>query len=89
MPFSLASIGLANSCFCSSNIIVPEDGLKFPAIILIRVDLPAPLSPINPKTSPGYNSRLTSSKALIAPKLFEILFNCKIDINPLSAQSLT
>ena len=63
--------------------IVPEDGLKFPATILIKVDFPAPLSPISPNTSPECNSRLTSSSALIAPKLFDILFNCKIDINPL------
>src|SRR5690606_29386854 len=48
-------------------------GGKLPAMILTIVDLPAPLSPISPSTSPGSSSRLTSVSALIAPKLLEIL----------------
>ena len=33
--------------------ISPDVGGKFPAITLTSVDLPAPLSPIKPRTSPG------------------------------------
>jgi hypothetical protein len=32
---------------------VPWVGGKFPAMILTKVDLPAPLSPISPTISPG------------------------------------
>src|SRR6202035_5763730 len=51
----------------------PSVGGKFPAISLTRVDLPAPLSPINPTTSPGSIDKLMSFTAWIAPKLFDTL----------------
>src|ERR1700730_476651 len=51
----------------------PSVGGKFPAISLTRVDLPAPLSPINPTTSPGSTDQLMSFTAWIAPKLFDTL----------------
>src|SRR5689334_1358599 len=38
-----------------------------PAITLISVDLPAPLSPTRPTTSPSYTSKSTSVSALTAP----------------------
>ena len=53
--------------------ISPLVGGKLPAMILTSVDLPAPLSPIRPSTSPGSRSRSTSVNALMAPKFFEIL----------------
>ena len=49
--------------------IVPESGLWKPHRILISVDLPAPLSPSNPSTSPLRRCRLMSRSALIGPKL--------------------
>src|ERR1700732_273245 len=51
----------------------PSVGGKFPAISLTRVDLPAPLSPITPTTSPGSIDQLMSFTAWIAPKLFDTL----------------
>ena len=38
----------------------------------MSVDLPAPLSPTTPKTSPASNLRLTRSSAVTAPKCFEM-----------------
>src|SRR5215211_2444626 len=40
-----------------------------PAMILTRVDLPAPLSPTRATTSPGRTSRSTPSSAWTGPKL--------------------
>src|ERR1700684_1102836 len=39
-------------------------------MILIRVDLPAPLSPNSPRTSPLRRCRLTSRNAVTGPKRF-------------------
>ena len=52
----------------------PFEGLKLPAIIFSSVDLPAPLSPINPTVSASLISKLTPVKACMAPKFFSILF---------------
>src|SRR5271165_6527677 len=46
----------------------PESGISAPERILLNVDLPAPLSPTRPRTSPARNVRLTRSRDLIAPK---------------------
>jgi hypothetical protein len=40
----------------------------------ISVDLPAPLSPTMPSTSPRWSLKLTESSAVIAPKYFDIPF---------------
>ena len=45
----------------------PADGSGAPARILIRVDLPAPLSPSRASTSPARMSKQTSSSAVTAP----------------------
>src|SRR5574337_1631825 len=50
----------------------PWVGGKLPAITLTRVDLPAPLSPMRPRTSPSSKVMSTSLSAWIAPKCFEI-----------------
>ena len=42
-----------------------------PAMHLISVDLPAPLSPTRAMTSPGETWKSTSKRAWTAPKLFE------------------
>src|SRR6187551_2854620 len=50
----------------------PLSGVCVPATHLIRVDLPAPLSPTRPITSPVRTSNSTSLSAWTEPKLFEI-----------------
>ena len=61
------------NCTCSpSTVIVPCEGRKLPAMILTRVDLPAPLSPISPSTCPCSSSSDTSCSAWMAPKFLEI-----------------
>src|SRR5829696_5368282 len=50
----------------------PESAWWIPATHLIRVDLPAPLSPTRAITSPGRTSKSTSLSAWTEPKLFEI-----------------
>src|SRR6185436_18015327 len=47
--------------------ISPAVGLTTPARILIRVDLPAPLSPIRPTTSPRSTCRSTPPRAKTRP----------------------
>ena len=44
-----------------------RSGVRTPAMHLTRVDLPAPLSPTRPTTSPRRNSKLTSFSASTAP----------------------
>src|SRR3954449_1313559 len=46
---------------------VPWLGGKLPAMMRTRVDLPAPLSPIRPTTSPAPTVRSTPCKARMAP----------------------
>src|SRR5207247_6457645 len=49
----------------------PASGRWKPAMILISVDLPAPLSPSSPRTSPLRRWRLTSRRAVTGPKRLE------------------
>src|SRR5579863_6941208 len=71
MPAARASTGLWKcTCRPSSNI-SPVDGGKLPAMTFTRVDLPAPLSPISPTTSPGSMSKSTAANASMAPKCLE------------------
>src|SRR5579859_3423072 len=49
---------------------VPELGARKPVIIFMVVDLPAPLGPRKPNTSPRFTERETSSTARIGPKCF-------------------
>src|ERR1700722_9889319 len=53
-------------------LIVPVSGLCTPEIVLIKVDLPAPLSPAKASTSPGWRVNDTSLSAWRPPKRFEI-----------------
>src|SRR6476619_100630 len=46
-------------------------------MILIRVDLPAPLSPSNPSTSPLPRCRLTSRSAVTGPKRLATFSTCR------------
>src|SRR3954453_9972536 len=47
---------------------LPSSGFWKPEMILISVDLPAPLSPSSPSTSPFLRCRLTSRSAVTGPK---------------------
>ena len=68
MPSACASLGPPTCTTRPANVIVPV-GLVDPEMILISVDLPAPLSPTSATTSPGATSRLTSVSACTAPNL--------------------
>src|SRR6478735_5337820 len=52
-----------------------------PAMHLIRVDLPAPLSPTRAMTSPRETWKSTSKRACTAPKLFETPFSSKMGVS--------
>src|SRR5271166_3881609 len=48
---------------------VPDPGAWTPAMILARVDFPAPFSPTRPRTRPGAIEKSTPRSALTAAKL--------------------
>src|ERR1700761_4146235 len=70
MPRWRASSTLLGAYVSPLSHIVPESGLWKPQRILISVDLPAPLSPSSPSTSPLRRCRLMSRSALIGPNDF-------------------
>src|SRR6266478_1150836 len=63
MPSFIADLGEVISTRRPSILISPRSGRWTPARILIKVDLPAPLSPTRPHTSPGGTSRFTPLRA--------------------------
>src|SRR5215212_8773730 len=56
---------------CPSKRTSPLSTGWMPAMHLMSVDLPAPLSPTRAMTSPGATWKSTSKRACTAPKLFE------------------
>src|SRR5579863_8056131 len=64
----------------------PWVGGKLPAMTLTKVDLPAPLSPMSPRTSPESSVRSTSLSAWMAPKCLDTDCNSRIG-NPSSSAS--
>src|SRR6266436_5602015 len=72
MPASLAWCGVSRCISVPQYLIVPVSGLCTPEIVLIKVDLPAPLSPAKARTSPGLRVNDTSLSACRPPKRFEI-----------------
>ena len=58
--------------------ISPSSGLYTPTSVLINVDLPAPLSPIKPTTSPLVTFNDALFRAVIPPNLFVTLSNSMI-----------
>src|SRR3990170_2603480 len=72
-PASSASRGEPKRTVLPSTARVPPSGSNTPDRILIRVDLPAPLSPSRQTTSPALTASETSSRATTAPKYFETL----------------
>ena len=67
MPALRASRGLPNTVGLLSTKILPEVGGWSPARVLMRVDLPAPLSPRTQVTVPSSTVRLTPLRAVKAP----------------------
>ena len=50
-----------------SKMIVPSRARGLPKIVIIRVDLPAPLAPISATISPSLTSRSTPLSAMMLP----------------------
>ena len=67
MPWSSACRGEEKLTSLPSTLTVPSVCPCSPDMILIRVDLPAPLSPSTQVTSPAPTRRLIPSSARIAP----------------------
>src|SRR5690606_39684304 len=72
MPSAVASFGLVIVTGRPSQRIVPLSAGCTPAITLIIVDLPAPLSPTRATTSPAYTSSEASVSACTAPNRLEM-----------------
>ena len=72
MPRAVAACGLRTWTSRPSSDRRPRSGSSTPAMIFIRVDLPAPLSPTSPITSPRRTSRSAPRRASTAPKLLTI-----------------
>src|SRR5271154_7141607 len=76
---------------CSS--IEPESCFWKPEMILISVDLPAPLSPSRPSTSPFLRCRFTSRSAVTGPKLLAMCSTRRTssgaEVGPTTACSMT
>ena len=67
IPASRASIGVENDTGEPSSSIVPSSGTTAPDNALISDDLPAPLSPITARISPGSSSRSAPASAVTFP----------------------
>src|SRR6185369_7774071 len=72
MPASSASRAEWNRTSRPSSSILPVNVVWTPAMIFIKVDLPAPFSPTRPCTWPSNSSKSTSRKAATPPKDLEI-----------------
>src|ERR1700716_2364015 len=68
MPLARASSTLFGMYGWPRSSMFPESCFWKPLMILISVDLPAPLSPSRPSTSPFFRCRLTSRSAVTGPK---------------------
>src|SRR5579875_502485 len=68
MPSRRASRGEEKLTFLPSTKMAPEFGWRAPERMLTSVDLPAPLSPTRPTTSPGKMSRSAPRSAWMLPK---------------------
>ena len=62
----LAATG-SRSMSCPQTVTCPAEGEMKPAIMRMVVDLPAPLAPKNPSTSPGATVKVRSSTASLSP----------------------
>src|SRR5437763_364362 len=69
MPARRLSVGLLNDTGLPSSRISPRSGCSAPVRHLISVDLPAPLSPMIPRTSPALSTRSTSARPITCPNV--------------------
>src|SRR3954451_3435002 len=76
MPCPSESRGLVKWTSLPSTFIVPSLCGCRPAMILIRVDFPAPLSPRTQVTSPALTVRLMPLRARMAPYVLPTLIIC-------------
>src|SRR6185437_3501662 len=72
IPAASASRGEAKRTGRPSSRISPTYSGCTPAIIFIKVDLPAPFSPTRPWISPPWSEKSTSRKATAPPNALEI-----------------
>ena len=72
MPRFSASLGPWRWMGRPSQRIRPSSGSQSPEIVLMRTDLPAPLSPQSAVTCPAATSRLTLVSAWTGPKCLEM-----------------
>ena len=70
IPAWVASFGVRKCARCPCQTISPCDGSQMPEMVLIRVDLPAPLSPTRAVTCPAGMSRSIPLSACTGPKFF-------------------
>src|SRR5258705_13867721 len=82
MPLERASSTLFSSTSSPCRKILPESGFWKPQTIFISVDLPAPLSPSRPRTSPLRRCRLTSRSAVTGPKRLEMFSTRRTSSDP-------
>src|SRR6478735_6191913 len=76
MPWARDSRGELNETSLPSTFMVPSLCGCSPAMILMRVDLPAPLSPRTQVTSPALTVRLMPLRARMAPYVLPTLIIC-------------
>src|SRR5271168_2973705 len=84
IPLSRASCGEEKETRRRSSSISPSSSWKTPEIALIRVDLPAPLSPAKATTSPGCTSSETPASACTPPKCLLALRTARMGARSLS-----
>src|SRR5271155_4897892 len=84
IPLSRASCGEEKETRRWSSSISPLSSWKTPETALIRVDLPAPLSPAKATTSPGCTSRETPASACTPPKCLVALRTVRIGARSLN-----
>src|SRR5919112_824672 len=80
MPAARASIGVRKWTCRPSRKISPLSGISAPDSALIRLDLPAPLSPMTARISPGYSSRSLPSMATTRPYRLVRPFACSTGV---------
>ena len=73
-PWATASVVEAKAMGSPSSSMVPEVGGWTPERIFMRVDLPAPFSPMRATTSPARISKSTPRRAWVAPKALVMLW---------------
>ena len=89
MPASMASRGLSNVTGRPPMRIRPLVGLWTPDMVLMKVDLPAPLSPSRQWHSPGYTATETPARAITAPKCFSMSDNSISESSPVCTSRIS